>query len=144
MYLTSSLAVLAMVPPGWAEEPDTIGVLLDGSDHARAALRMGVHLGMAWGLPLQVATIGGLRSGRRASGIVEMLERVGVDGVVAIEPDALNRSGTLAVIAAGGASSINGSGAAPTDGSGTGLQVHAGADDTDRDFEEIAARIAIG
>ena len=135
-------ATVVQVPAAWAEEPDTIGVLLDGSDHARAALRMAVHLSMAWGLPLQVAAYGGLRSGRRAGSIVETLERAGVTAVTAVEPIAMNRSGTLSVIAAGGPAPA-GSTDRP-DGASTGLKVFAGADDTDRDFEEIAARIAIG
>jgi Kef-type K+ transport system membrane component KefB len=127
-------ASLVEVPVGWPEETVAVGALLDGSDHARAALRLATQLSLHRRVPLRVAAVGGLRAGRRAGGIVEALQRAGVTNATVVESDALADPALLVVASAeidAGMSSH-----AP-------LRAFAGASDTDRDFEEVVERIAV-
>jgi hypothetical protein len=116
----------------------SVGVILDGGDDARAALRMAAQLSIANGAALSVSVVGSGRSSRRAAAIVDILRRAGVNSAAAVEAGTLGGVG-MVLFAAASASPVS----ADAGGTST-LRVHAGAADTDRDFEEIAARISVG
>lgn len=129
-------ATVVEVPVSWNEEITTVGVIVDGSDHARAVVRIAVQVSIARHVALQIAGIGGGRAARRAAGIVEALHRSGITTATSVEPDAVSSAATnLTFVAATADAGAELTGA---------VRVFAGVGDTDRDFEEVAARIVAG
>lgn len=112
-----------------AERP--VLVVVDDTDHARAALRLAVQLALVQGAPLWIRGAG-TRGRRRAAGVAEALTRGGVLAVQARDPEPDETVGVLVVPLS-----------AAEAGTARSCVALAGAVDRDRDLEEVVGRLRL-
>jgi hypothetical protein len=129
-------ASVVSVPANFSrDESGAVVIVLDNSNDARAALRIGTQASLSRRTLLQLVSALGLRTDRRASAALDALRRAGFSAEVGDQASAFEGA---AVIFAGGSAPIT-----ELHDRATLVRVYGGAREADRDVDEIARRITL-